>query len=113
MKLLMRFARKAEIAHVPLEQRNRQELLDLVETSWKRLESAELISTPPVIHISQLVRVLPPCICFLFIQVCWDGSDGEEEQQAIDGLGFLIVAYELMAIFLPRTGSACLNFVQV
>ena len=44
----MRFARKAEIVHVPLEHRTRQDLLELVESTWSRLEKAEIISTPPV-----------------------------------------------------------------
>ena len=88
MKLLMRFARKDEIVCIPLEQRDRQELLDLIETSWERLESAELISTPPVIRGSRCILLFLLQLCG---QVCWDGSDGEEEKQAIAALGSLIV----------------------
>ena len=46
MELLMRFAEKTEVESVPIEQRSRQELLDLLEKTRSTMEQAELLVTP-------------------------------------------------------------------
>ena len=69
MKLLTKFARTKEVAPVPLEERSRQELLDLLEQTRSTMERAEILITP---------------------LICWDGSEGEEERHAIEPLGLLI-----------------------
>ena len=68
MELLLKFARKQEVQPVPVENRSRQELLELLEQTRSLLEQAELLVTPIVV---------------------WDGSEGEQEQL------LLVVAYEV------------------
>ena len=48
LRLVLSLANTAAIVPIPIEQRNREELVGLVKTTWARVESAELISTPPV-----------------------------------------------------------------
>ena len=90
-RLLRPFARAADVVLVPLAQRPRSELLDIVKNSQARLQNAGLISIPPVMRNRALMNVLCACMLMVRLQVCWDGSEGEEEEQAISTLGLLIV----------------------
>ena len=73
MQLLLKFARTAEVAPVPIENRNREELLGLLASTLSSLRQAEILVVP---------------------LVCWDGSEGEDEREIIECLGLLVVAYE-------------------
>lgn len=71
---VMKFARTKEVVSVPIEDRSRGELLDLLEQTRSRLEHAEILPVP---------------------LVYWDGSEGTGEQRIIEMLGLLVVAYEV------------------
>ena len=96
-----KFAKKSDVAAVPLELRSKTELLELLDKTNKclqvwapraksniptsltfpsredSLQNAELIATPPV---------------------SWDGSEGAEEVEIIESCGMFIAAYEVPAI---------------
>ena len=72
--LLMKFAQTTNVTPVPIEERSRQELIDLLEQTRRNMERAEILFTP---------------LC------CWDGSEGLEEKKIIECLGLLVVAYEV------------------
>ena len=70
----MKFAQTKKATPVPIEERSREELLNLLEQTRRNLERAEILLTP---------------LC------CWDGSEGLEEEKIIECLGLLVVAYEV------------------
>ena len=74
MDVMMRFVRQSEVVSVPIEERTRQELLQLLAQAQSSLEAAEILVMP---------------------LVCWDGSDGPDEQAIIQSVGLLVVAYEV------------------
>ena len=74
MDVMMRFVRQSEVVSVPIEERTRQELLELLAQAQSSLEAAEILVMP---------------------LVCWDGSDGPDEQAIIQSVGLLVVAYEV------------------
>ena len=77
MDMIMKFARQSEVVSVPIEERTRDELLELLEQAQSSLEAAEILVTP---------------------LLCWDGSEGPEEQMIIQSVGLLVVAYEVCCI---------------
>ena len=58
--LLMRFARTKEVIPVPIEERSRQELLDLLEQTRSMMEKAEILVTPIVcwVHLVMAYMVM-------------------------------------------------------
>ena len=73
MDLINWFAKSKEIVPIPIEQRSRRELLELLETNKVHLQQAQLVLTPVV---------------------CWDGGEGSEETEIIELLGMFIVPFE-------------------
>ena len=73
MSLLLKFAGTTEVTPVPIEHRDRQELLDLLASTLSHLRQAEILVVPLVL---------------------WNGSEGEDEVEVIESLGLLVVAYK-------------------
>ena len=73
MQILLKFARKTEVVPVPIECRNREELLKLLASTISHLRQAEILVVP---------------------LVYWNHSEGEDETEVIECLGLLVVAYE-------------------